>query len=514
MGNHQLLPCHEDLGQLRGWTKEQIGSAFKTLRQNSTVYCLNKDEYMRYFGGRGREGATVFRDLDTDVDGLVDIFEILVALTLWSGTTWEEKQHMFFEHVDMMEKGYLKVDEVMLLSTVMFRTLRKFIRLDAEVAKAAKMREFAQAAFPKNETKVNFEAFSRWFEQSELLQELKGYLEDHAARGQPDTKESRMQLELIGLERHAETLFDRIERLQGMLPGFVDACIEYVAAFGRRKRWDFLMQNMREVLLQLQQYSEAMHTNIAQLGGFLNEEETTGGLASVIKPHQRFRQEQMLIDLKTLRQQSKIQYRDAVSFLMRLIDLTEATESGPLTDGDGINVIQEDEGERLLDLAPPRVAETRNAMKLLHEQMCEDIKEDAIFGHSKEDVLALEAAAAREQDGEEEGPFPEKPEQAQLSDKEADGADTRNAVRGVPTGVSLDGDEPTLIAVADLEPPASHAAQMLHLKVGDLVTVLGQDGRGWWYGRKVNGKQGWFPPSYVQVKPAHFSSSGTGVKSL
>merc|ERR1712107_469898 len=31
------------------------------------------------------------------------------------------------------------------------------------------------------------------------------------------------------------------------------------------------------------------------------------------------------------------------------------------------------------------------------------------------------------------------------------------------------------------------------LCVGDEVTILGQDGRGWWYGRKQTGKEGWFP---------------------
>lgn len=69
--------------------------------------------------------------------------------------------------------------------------------------------------------------------------------------------------------------------------------------------------------------------------------------------------------------------------------------------------------------------------------------------------------------------------------------------------------EPSLVAIADFEPPPSHQTQMLKLYVGDAVTVIGQDGRGWWYGRKQNGKEGWFPPSYVQLKSAHFSSSGT-----
>mmetsp|Transcript_20943 Transcript_20943/g.48656 ORF Transcript_20943/g.48656 Transcript_20943/m.48656 type:complete len:81 (-) Transcript_20943:28-270(-) len=68
--------------------------------------------------------------------------------------------------------------------------------------------------------------------------------------------------------------------------------------------------------------------------------------------------------------------------------------------------------------------------------------------------------------------------------------------------------EPTMVAIADFDPPPSHQTQMLQLSVGDQVTIVGQDGRGWWYGRKPSGKEGWFPPSYVQMKPAHFSSIG------
>jgi hypothetical protein len=64
-------------------------------------------------------------------------------------------------------------------------------------------------------------------------------------------------------------------------------------------------------------------------------------------------------------------------------------------------------------------------------------------------------------------------------------------------------DIPTLIAIADFEPPATHQSQMLQLIIGDTMTVSGQDGKGWWYGKKQDGTEGWFPPSYVQLKGAH-----------
>merc|ERR1719169_185116 len=60
--------------------------------------------------------------------------------------------------------------------------------------------------------------------------------------------------------------------------------------------------------------------------------------------------------------------------------------------------------------------------------------------------------------------------------------------------------EPIVVAIADFDPPRSHETQMLAFHVGDEVIATGQDGKGWWYGRKRDGTEGWFPPSYVQLK--------------
>merc|ERR1719326_1593980 len=61
-------------------------------------------------------------------------------------------------------------------------------------------------------------------------------------------------------------------------------------------------------------------------------------------------------------------------------------------------------------------------------------------------------------------------------------------------------DVPVVVAFADFDPPASHESQMLSIRTGDEVFATGQDGQGWWYGRKRDGTEGWFPPSYVQLK--------------
>jgi len=59
---------------------------------------------------------------------------------------------------------------------------------------------------------------------------------------------------------------------------------------------------------------------------------------------------------------------------------------------------------------------------------------------------------------------------------------------------------PVVVCFADFDPPTSQETLMLTLRVGDEITATGQDGQGWWYGKTADGRQGWFPPSYVQVK--------------
>merc|ERR1711939_839286 len=105
------MGTHEDLVHVRGWTCEQIATVLDTLRRKNAFYSLTKDDFTRYVGGRNREAITIFNNLDTDYDGKVDIFEVLSVLAIWSGTAWEEKEELLFALLDMMGKGFLKVDE-------------------------------------------------------------------------------------------------------------------------------------------------------------------------------------------------------------------------------------------------------------------------------------------------------------------------------------------------------------------------------------------------------------------
>merc|ERR1712060_927443 len=137
------------------------------------------------------------------------------------------------------------------------------------------------------------------------------------------------------------------------------------------------------------------------------------------------------------------------------------------------------------------MGENRNMMKHIHNEMLSDI-EDNGMGSTKESMLAKESFETRMFDG-----------QAESNPATPQSEKTNTGLQPIE---NIDSDEMNLVVIADFDPPASHQAHMLKLCVGELVSVLGQDGRGWWYGRKQNNKEGWFPPSYVQLKAAHFSS--------
>merc|ERR1719220_170921 len=88
------------------------------------------------------------------------------------------------------------------------------------------------------------------------------------------------------------------------------------------------MQNLRQLIWKLQQSSTNMHTTLADLDGSLNEEELSGGTASVVEPRKRFLQERMLLDLEAKRQESLVDYGEATDLLERLVELTEPNLQG------------------------------------------------------------------------------------------------------------------------------------------------------------------------------------------
>lgn len=179
----------------------------------------------------------------------------------------------------------------------------------------------------------------------------------------------------------------------------------------------------------------------------------------------------------------------------RLVELSEPLEPLPGQSGQPQDLSHEDSG--MLD--NPRAIAARNKMREVCSEMLADM-DTGMFGAP--DLQSIVKQARDEAEGAED-------DISALAVVPATGPAAGSRSGAVDSsGIDLSGDEPTLVVIADFEPPSTHATQMLRLKVGEFVTIVGQDGRGWWYGRLVaTGAEGWFPPSYVQVKPAHRSNA-------
>lgn len=506
------LSAHDNLIHVRGWTNGQITTLWETLRKKYVVYSLTKEDYSRFVAGRNFEALSVFSDLDDDFDGRVDVFEVFVVLIVWSGTKWDEKKDLLFQLFDMMGKGFLKVDEILLMGNIIAQVLRKFVSVKHVTSiEPLHLKELAQGAFGHGVTQLSPDAFRIWFGSCKPLEELRGFLEDHAAMGQPDSNESRMRVEMGQIERHATRLFERIERLQDRIPDFVDSCLETVNHWGRRKRWDFIMQNLRHLILKLHQLSEDMHVKLTRLAEMLNEDEMSGGMAAMVDPKKRFQQEQMLQELKMMRSASFQDFREATTMTQRLVELSEPMEQLPGQSEPGQDLL-----EGLQD--NPRAAEARNKLRQICNEMLADMSETGMFGTPN--LLSIAKQAQNEADAQDSA-SPEEADTTLAVTSAKNLGDVAGAMAGSRAGVGaaaseekrvdLSGDEPTLVVIQDFEPPPTHKSQMLRLKVGEFVTILGQDGRGWWYGRQQDtGAEGWFPPSYVQSEPKHHSNLGRG----
>eukprot|EP00747_Dinoflagellata_sp_TGD_P151957 gnl/TRDRNA2_/TRDRNA2_177256_c0_seq1.p1 gnl/TRDRNA2_/TRDRNA2_177256_c0~~gnl/TRDRNA2_/TRDRNA2_177256_c0_seq1.p1 ORF type:complete len:483 (-),score=105.03 gnl/TRDRNA2_/TRDRNA2_177256_c0_seq1:100-1548(-) len=474
---------HEDLIHVRGWTRGQIKEVHYDVRSDQSKYWITKDGFVKYFGGRSREAVSIFNHLDTDYDGKVDIFEVLVMLLMWSGIAWSEKVELLFEVFDLMNKGFLKVDEVLFMATIILQTFKKFVDVNAEHDNMGTLKEMSEKAFSRGKGHLTFEMFRSWTSNNDTWQELKAFFDERMANGTPEPAPTLMELKITFLGEYAETLLSRIEQIQDRLPEFTEEILHYVSLWSRRKRWDFIMQNLRQTILKVQQYAEQMLTRLSQLEQGFRDDQADVVPASHLDPGRRFRQEQWLIEVERLRQQSQVDYRDMTELLKQLTDLTDPESlKGPMDENDGLSSFFLDENG--VFEYPAHVNERRMAVLQIQTDMVEDMLPGGALNmlppqgsdFSSSVLAALGDGREIKVDG---GARPE-----EVPEAPAD-YDVHTAV---------------LLAIADFDPPPEEGAQMLRLAVHDIVEVLGQDGRGWWFGRKLDGSEGWFPPSYVQVR--------------
>lgn len=469
MGN--TLKSHENLVHLRGWTAPQIDSAREVLRRKTPIFALCREDFAKYFGGRSRESISIFNDLDTDRDGRVDVFEILITVILWSGTRWQEKHGLLFRLFDFMGKGSLRSEELLMFLSVVVRTMKKFVQLEPKYECIEAVRAAPNTALSgRDQEEVNLEQFRAWFGTCPELRELQSFVEDHAERTLPEAERSPMRkmmgildVKVNELGRRVSMMLDRLREIENDRPDEPS----------RRKRFDVMVQNLRKLTVKLQRSCETQQTQLAELTASLNEDQLGSGMASLVEPRKRFRHEQMLMEVELLQGQNQSDFLEGTDLLNKLIELTYGHSAQVNAKEDGGSPLENLDGSMARGLGAVREEEEED----VPFQNVAAQRERAVQLEAKRTKMKRHLEALTE--GQDKDAMQETltPEQA---------AEEENA--------------PVVVCITNFEPPRSHETQMLSLHAGDEVIAMGQDGRGWWYGMKRDGTQGWFPPAYVQMK--------------
>lgn len=450
----QVTTRHESLIHFRSWKAQQVADVLQQVRRNSPVLYLTKERFLSFFGERARDTACVFNDLDSDFDGRVDVFEALVTMVLWSRSSWPEKLDLLFQCFDFNAKQTLRPDELLFMGVTIAQSLGKFARLDEKWDKEA-MRAAVHTAFDATstpaeqrlaevtggsslKTTLHLDQFKAWFQENEVTLELQQFVNEHCDIQRPEAVESSFQKAIRLLEYRLDEQVAILEKLRAARDQAHGEDVDRPPA--QQTRYDFVLQSLDKLLVKLARSSETQRHELGQL-----TQEDQGHAQPILEPRRRLKHGQILMELDVLQQAFVLERKEAEELLSKLHELTYQ----------------------------PGTAAKHVPLPALQD-MRHDIEEQSDLARSE-----------------------------RLLNREYKKMLMKKTVGDEPELVGLErGEEqfPTVVAFADFDPPPSHAAAMLSLRVGEEIVATGQDGHGWWYGRNASGKEGWFPPSYTSLK--------------
>eukprot|EP00397_Hematodinium_sp_SG-2012_P040456 GEMP01044333.1.p1 GENE.GEMP01044333.1~~GEMP01044333.1.p1 ORF type:complete len:398 (+),score=107.21 GEMP01044333.1:211-1404(+) len=397
MGNAKS--CHASLIKWRPGRAVKVRPVVKSLRTN---YLLDRDMFTQGWGQAGNSpGQALFSALDTDQDGFVDVFEVVALLSLYSSSLWREKSDMLFDAFDFNSKGFLRAEELEFLVWTIIRALRKFVSELDEDTETNWKKDIIGASFSSDE-------LYEWFLQNSLGKALRCFIDDELSKDNSEhVPPSRLWRSVLALETAYEAQQQNLTQLQGDLAEVKSALSKFeyddsVASTTRRKRDEYLMENVNNVMMKIQTSVSTQGVDIGELASLENTVE--------MDTRVRMRQEQIISDIEAIQKQTE---RDIASC------------------NDAIAMIAEKHDDSSRKQTQPARASLMAAQKAVN----------------KSDTLT--------------------------------------------------------VVTKDFSPVGAADMGMLTLRKGEHVVAIGQDGYGWWFGRKEEcGTEGWFPPAYVALAAA------------
>lgn len=471
----------DNLVFLRAWTAAEVSDAVENLRRRKPTMAVDRSRFTEMVGGRNPESMRVFDALDADADGKVDTFEVLMALTLWCSAPWEEKLGLLFRCFDFNRKGALRFPELALMTRTAIQVVGQFMELPPKLSSFSPLRETVAEVFggvPSGE--IGLQVFEQWFDDTEATQQLREVVDRQLAVEASEKLEAPVRERLRLLDYSVQELAQEVHELR--------AGAEALRAEGAQhakestSEWLELWSSFDGLFKRLETAGHTQQNELAELTQAMAAEAASGGAVALLMPEKRAEHSKLIQEIIALEQRSKNYLLQAKVILGHLLEISRAHgDSRPETPSLPLPVVPEPPAGGY-DAAGISERRLRVLNRELRRRRGRQTVHTALFGRSSgNEPSPLDLAGA-----------------ATVSVREAT-LNPEAAGVGLNEGME-DESMPIVVAFATFDPPPDEETQMLALQPGDEITALGQEGAGWWYGRKADGSEGWFPPSYVQIK--------------
>lgn len=531
----------DDLVYLRAWTAAEVSQAQDILRKHKPTMAVDRATFDEVVARRNPEARKIFESLDADADGRVDVFEILLTLTLWCCASWEEKSGLLFRCFDMNQKGKLRFAEVAFMASTVVRVLDRFTVMPAQLRDMQALTATVSEAFGgAHKGELEEQSFAKWFDDADVAKDLRQFVEAELTKEAPEAVEALVRERMRMLDYSVREFTQEVTELRAGAEELRKK--RPVEQRQQQAKWAELWQGLDKGLFQhLETATEALQSEMAELTASLTQQAEERGAAWLLEPQVREEHSRFIKEIGALERRAQAYLEEAKATLGQLLELvpdraadrpdtplvslpaptlpTEDAETmerrlrllnqemrrrkmrlpvGSSATGGGFSANEGSEHFADVTIAPTDMIASSGSTydsgrqsehQAVHAVTATQSGVGATFTGGS--ATASAAAATMTAGG-----------SAAAKAGGAGGvAVEAAAVPAAPAEAAAQDAKPIVVVFAAYDPPASEETPMLTLRPGDELLALGQDGAGWWYGKKVtDGTEGWFPPSYVQLK--------------
>ncbi|CEM18652.1 unnamed protein product [Vitrella brassicaformis CCMP3155] len=487
---------------------------------------------------------TTFQTFDHDFDGLVDMFELLGYVILWSDTTWQQKGHALFQCVNFGRKDFLSHNDVAFLVGLVLRSLSKSVHLDppydddrtypfavakqllatygsphtvSDRAGSLLVRPSVGGSVAKGPlqiTALTQEAFTKAWDEDATCQQLRTFVDDNLVKPLPISVESGLAKDIRLAEYDCQENHTQLKRLSSKVDRLRSERVQRDEQ--QQQSYELLLTAIDSGVAKLSRSIDLQTKELHQLNESYNK---TSEADLAQNPRSAKHHAQLLASIQTTIKHFKSTFYYCASLFDKVVALTYDEGSKERED---LSITVD---LRSSDLPSPRDDPTLSQTLALLKQQTDTLASlQQSLAKQPTDVLVplpspkeqpRKAKAAQRPARGNVLPVISLPGRAGKRDERDTPVDEEGRAWEGEGGGEGRGDEQRkerwVMVRAAFDPPAEYGPNMLKLKAGQYIyTASGGEGEesgaeGWWYGQTQGGTDGWFPSSYVKeiTQPQH-----------